>query len=164
MDGLVKIFHENQSLLKAAQFLREQSVSWRCILMLCKLSSKSIDLSLYRMTDKEFDLAIREHNFDFPLLEDGFSCKVSGRLLLDCDCPELIQDIVKQIKASDFEYSDFKITFGQSIILQMNKRMIIKDLEEHLKEDFVGLESQKSTYTIDYKEVFKWIVSPILAQ
>ena len=84
-------------------------------------------------------------------------------MLQHCDRPENLDNIQKQVKAADFEFNDFKITFACSVILHMNKRRVIFDAEKHLGKKLEVFEKLTSkNFTIDFREVFKWIVSPLL--
>lgn len=69
------------------------------------------------------------------------------------------------MKASGYEYADFKITFSISIKAHLNRLRIVSKAEQTLGKDFEH-NFNKSAYRAgtDFREVFKWIISPILAK
>ena len=65
------------------------------------------------------------------------------------------------MKTQDFEYVDFKITFGISIVAHLNKSRAIFGAEETLGKKLKTYEEKNNSH--EFKEVFKWIMSPIIA-
>ena len=73
--------------------------------------------------------------------------------------------IATQVRASEYEYSDFKLTFSISIRAYVNRLRIVSQAEQALNKEF-DKNFNKSSYRagIDFKEVFKWILSPLIAK
>lgn len=83
-------------------------------------------------------------------------------MLQHCDREQVIDDIVRLVKQSDFEFQDFKITFGVSIVAHLKKQKLMFMAESHFGTKVPIFEA--GALCIDFKEVFKWINSPLLAQ
>lgn len=140
--------------------------------MLLKVSGKTVDLAVYRMSDDLFDAKLGDTILSQSEAQDAsgdkddkdpWLCSVCLGVLQHCDNPENLENIQKQVKKADFEFNDFKITFACSAVLHFNKRRVIFDAEKHLGKKLEVFEKfQSQNYTIDFREVFKWIVSPLL--
>ena len=68
--------------------------------------------------------------------------------------------LVEQIKSEGYEFDDFKITFSISVVASLNKLRLVLLAEEQLQTKLEGVDTRKMS--IDFKEVFKWVVSPVL--
>ena len=77
-----------------------------------------------------------------------------------------VPGIAAQVRNSGFEYCDFKLTFSISLRAYLNRMLLITQAEQALSKDFSRHmnKSQLRGGKIDFKEVFKWVVSPILAR
>ena len=51
-QDLLDLFRENGNSIEFARYFRQQKACWRCILMMLKISGKTADLSMYRMSDE----------------------------------------------------------------------------------------------------------------
>ena len=69
------------------------------------------------------------------------------------------------MQSSDFEYTDFKISFSISIKAYLRRYLLISRAEEVLQRQF-PLADHKAALkqSLDFNTVFKWIVSPHLAK
>ena len=78
-----------------------------------------------------------------------------------------VPGIAEKVRASGFEYADFKITFSISLMAYLNRLRVVGNAEQTLNKDFSS-HFNKAAFrgggNLDFKEVFKWIVSPILAR
>ena len=83
---------------------------------------------------------------------------------------EGIASIAAKVRESGFEYADFKIAFSISIEAYLRRLIVLKRAEESLQTDFskhfdkASLRGSGGGNLLDFKEVYKWIVSPLLAQ
>jgi len=73
---------------------------------------------------------------------------------------------VSDVKAQDFEATDFKINFSIGLIASLNKLKITFEAEQELGQKLSGFEPamDNRNTSIDFKEVFKWIASPLLSE
>ena len=75
--------------------------------------------------------------------------------------------IAAGIRDSGFEYADFKLTFSLSMRAYLNRYLVITQVEQGLGsgKSFTGY-FNKASYRggHDFKEVFKWIMSPLIAR
>ena len=69
---------------------------------------------------------------------------------------------MSQVKKEGFEAQDFKINFSISVIASLNKQKVVFYAQEKLGLTFEAYE--KGGKSVDFKEVFKWICSPLLAK
>ena len=76
----------------------------------------------------------------------------------------LVNTVTKQIQSSGYEYADFKLTFSISIKSPMYRFYILAQAEQHCKDEFRHFEKKSMRSNLDFKEVFKWIISPLLAK
>ena len=78
-----------------------------------------------------------------------------------------VPGIAEKVRASGFEYADFKITFSISMMAYLNRLRVVSNAEQTINKDFSS-HFNKAAFrgggNLDFKEVFKWIVSPILAK
>lgn len=73
-----------------------------------------------------------------------------------------MNDIVRLVKEQDYEFKDFKITFGVSIVAHLKKQKLMFLAESQFGTKVPIFEA--GALCIDFKEVFKWITSPLLVQ
>ena len=73
--------------------------------------------------------------------------------------------IAQRVRESGYEYADFKISFSISIQCYLNRLLTIIKAEQAVGKDF-SKHTNKSLFrdTLDYKEIFKWIMSPLLSK
>lgn len=156
--------------LAFVRFFREQGVCWRCIFLLYK----EHDLDLYRSHE-------RMGKLDTELLQSQTSesdpaknmaeiktnssavCAICLDVLTKAELSAAI--IAQNVKASGYEYADFKITFSISLRAYLNRLNIITKAESVLAKSF-SQHTNKAQYrgSLDFKEVFKWVMSPILTK
>jgi hypothetical protein len=70
------------------------------------------------------------------------------------------------VKAEDYEAADFKINFSISLLASFKKLKYKNMAEEKTGLILKGYEAggNEKGSSIDFKEVFKWITSPLLCQ
>lgn len=54
MEDIKALIEDDENAKKHVEFYRKSNACWRCVLMLLKLSSKTIDLTYYRQNEVEF--------------------------------------------------------------------------------------------------------------
>ena len=74
MEDFKDLIDSDENAKKHVEFFRKSCVCWRCVLMMLKLSSKSIDLALYRKNEEDFS-----KKYGLPPIED--KCSVCLGLL-----------------------------------------------------------------------------------
>lgn len=129
----------------------EKGVCVRCILMLFRESA----LALYRILDFTPVLASMGHAAPTGL------CTVCRGVLQHCN--DHLEKLCLQVQHEGFEFTDFKITFSISIIAYLKRLLIIAIAEEELGKSFKYTQ-QKDRSVIDFKEIYKWIMSPLIAK
>jgi hypothetical protein len=72
--------------------------------------------------------------------------------------------LCEKVRAQGFEFRDFKITFSISIVAYVNKIRVLSHAEELLGNKFPHASKDISRALIDFKEVYKWIMSPLIAR
>ena len=72
--------------------------------------------------------------------------------------------LCEKVRAQGFEFRDFKITFSISIVAYINKIRILSLAEELLGNKFPHASKDITRSFIDFKEVYKWIMSPLIAR
>ena len=95
-----------------------------------RLSSKSIDLKLYRDTSM---FARMDKTLLDLVVEEDAPCPQCLGVLQHCDDEAVISKIASKVKHDDFEARDFKINFTLSIVPMLNKVRF-----RYLAEDAVG--------------------------
>jgi len=76
-----------------------------------------------------------------------------------------VEAITKQVKESGYEYADWKMTFSISLRAYLNRFVIVTKAEQELKKDFSDKFNKAAFKSgLDFKEVFKWIMSPLLTK
>lgn len=129
----------------------QKGVCVRCILMLFRESS----LPAYRITD--FAPILRELGHE-PLT--GL-CTICRGVLQRCN--EHLEEVCAKVAGEGFEFTDFKITFSISIIAYLKRLLIISQTTEELGKPFKYSQG-KDRSVIDFKEIYKWIMSPLIAR
>jgi len=121
---------------------------------------REVDLNLYRSHS-------RISKLDGALLEQApteeSTCKICLDVLAKAELA--VPGIADQARNSGYEFSDFKITFSISIRANLNRMIVVTRAEQALGKDFFKHFNRGSFRAgQDFKEVFKWIVSPLLAR
>ncbi|CDW74628.1 trna pseudouridine synthase pus10 [Stylonychia lemnae] len=138
-----------------------KNICIRCILMLFRVNN----LQMYRI--KDYQILIRELQLQANTLtycQIGNVCKICLGVNQYCDLDDRIDILVQKIKEQKFEFRDFKITFSISIVAYINKMIYISDAEDKLGIRFPFSTKEYNRNSLDFKEVYKWIVSPILVR
>jgi hypothetical protein len=65
---------------------------------------------------------------------------------------------------SDFEFADFKISFTISVSSHLKRFIIITKAEQQLGKTFKGVNKATVKSSLDFNQIFKWIVSPMIAK
>ncbi len=79
-------------------------------------------------------------------------------------CHLHVDEVCEKVRAEGYEYRDFKLTFSISVIAYINKIRVISEAEERLGKKFTLATKDISRSLIDFKEVYKWIMSPLIAK
>lgn len=77
------------------------------------------------------------------------------------------EKIAEAVRTSNFEHSDFKIAFSISVEAYLRRLLVITRAEQALRSDFshhFNKTQMRGAGNFDFKEVFKWILSPLLAR
>lgn len=127
--------------------------------MLLRVSSKSVDLSVYRSKQNHKKL-----DTYFNIEAEEVLCPLCQGVLQFCDNQDQVDQIIKQVEADNYEANDFKISFTVSIVAALKKFKFKCMAEDKLRTQVPIFEADKSkTTSIDFKEVYKWILSPLIA-
>lgn len=90
-------------------------------------------------------------------------CKICLDVLAKAESS--VASIASQVKQSGYEYADFKIAFSISIRVSLNRLLMVTRAEASLSKDFSKYFAKATfKFHLDFKEVFKWIVSPLLVR
>ena len=77
---------------------------------------------------------------------------------------QLVNKVAQHVQDSGYEYSDYKLTFSISSVAPLKRFYIISNAELEIKEDFRQFDRKAFRSNLDFKEVFKWIISPHIAR
>ncbi|TNV80047.1 hypothetical protein FGO68_gene15427 [Halteria grandinella] len=105
---------------------------------------------------------------DFGPILDSLFVSAEPQLCTICrgvlqHCNTHLETLCTQVSTQAFEYTDFKITFSISIIAYLKRLLVIGMAEEELGKAF-RYKQTKDRSVVDFKEVYKWIMSPLIAK
>lgn len=68
------------------------------------------------------------------------------------------------IKKEGYEFENFKITFSITIVAYLNKILMLQEAEDKFGRRFPFAQKDIQRSSIDFKEVYKWIMSPLISK
>jgi len=89
-------------------------------------------------------------------------CKICDGVLQNCEL--YVNQIASEVLSSGFEFADFKISFTISISAYLKRFALISKAEQQLDSTFPGINKSTVKSNLDFNQIFKWIVSPLLAK
>ena len=151
--------YANEDDLAFAKAFRQANVSWRCIGLLFKETSLDFYRSLERQSKLDNDL------LNLPTQDNDAICPMCKDVIAKAELS--VAKIAQQVRDSGYEHADFKITFSISIRAHLSRLLIIQQAETLTGKTWDSNRNfNKSLFRSghDYKEVYKWIMSPLLAK